>query len=245
MVSDDALDAFRVFAHVARELAEQDGLGQTTERLMKLATQLTGCRVAAVWQLSPRGETVLKGATDQSLAQELDRIIAGVKEGIVHHALTHRATVHTPDVQDETRWPRYVAALLHKHLPIRSAIAYSLQLGEQQFGALALYSDRPHFFDDKLITIGGVLADHAAIALEAATLAQHNHHLKQALESNRRVGTAIGILMALNQLTEQQAFDTMRVASQHLHVKLRDVAEQIILTGATPTWTARPPLGSR
>lgn len=90
----DPLEGSRLFAHVARDLAEQHGLDRTIQRLLELATQLTGCDIAAIWQLSPAGHTTLQGASDHTVAHALDPIITGVDEGLVHHALTRRATVH-------------------------------------------------------------------------------------------------------------------------------------------------------
>lgn len=59
-------------------------------------------------------------------------------------------------------------------------------------------------------------------------------NLQNALASNRRIGAAIGILMNSFRLTEQQAFDRLRTASQHAHRKLHDVAEDVLLTGELP-----------
>jgi AmiR/NasT family two-component response regulator len=47
--------------------------------------------------------------------------------------------------------------------------------------------------------------------------------------------------MALHQITEDQAFAMMRTASQHEHVKPRDLAEEVILTGALPDRPGRRP----
>ncbi|NEK96377.1 ANTAR domain-containing protein [Modestobacter muralis] len=42
---------------------------------------------------------------------------------------------------------------------------------------------------------------------------------------------AMGILMERHRITEEQAFDRLRVLSQRRNVKLRDVAERVIYTG--------------
>jgi AmiR/NasT family two-component response regulator len=39
--------------------------------------------------------------------------------------------------------------------------------------------------------------------------------------------------------TEEHAFDLLRTASQRQHHKLRDVAEEVILTGALPELPVR------
>ena len=54
---------------------------------------------------------------------------------------------------------------------------------------------------------------------------------------------AIGVLISLYKISEQQAFDLLRIASQNKHVKLHDVAEDVILTGAaqeSPSAPRRP-----
>jgi hypothetical protein len=60
-------------------------------------------------------------------------------------------------------------------------------------------------------------------------------HLHVALTSNRRIGMAMGTLMARHGCTENDAFDRLRSVSQHLHRKLRDVAEYVVLAGELPT----------
>ena len=149
--------------------------------------------------------------------------------------------VRIQDTETETRWPRYLAAIASSGLTVRSAVGYPLLLAERKLGALLLYSPKPSFFADELVHIGSVLADHATIALDAATSADKAHHLSLALQSNRRIGIAVGILMALHQLDDQQAFDLLRVASQYRHQKLRQVAEEVILTGVVPNWPLRQP----
>lgn len=57
-------------------------------------------------------------------------------------------------------------------------------------------------------------------------------NLQIALKSARVIGAAIGIIMASMKLTEEDAFAALRSASQHTNVKLRDVAADVVLTGA-------------
>ena len=59
-------------------------------------------------------------------------------------------------------------------------------------------------------------------------------NLQVALASNRRIGTAIGILMAHRRITDSAAFELLRDASQRGHRKLRDIADDVVLTGTLP-----------
>jgi ANTAR domain len=51
---------------------------------------------------------------------------------------------------------------------------------------------------------------------------------------SREIGTAMGVLMARNQMTQEEAFEALRGASQHLNRKLRDVAAEVVDTGVLP-----------
>ncbi|MEO6503404.1 MAG: ANTAR domain-containing protein [Jatrophihabitantaceae bacterium] len=67
----------------------------------------------------------------------------------------------------------------------------------------------------------------AALAVERDKAA----NLQVALTSNREIGLAIGILMSTYKVTREQGFDLLRMASQHTHRKLREVAAGVCDTG--------------
>lgn len=59
-------------------------------------------------------------------------------------------------------------------------------------------------------------------------------NLESALVSARRIGAAIGVLMASQRVTDDQAFRLLVRASQSRNRKLRDIAEDVVLTGILP-----------
>ncbi len=59
-------------------------------------------------------------------------------------------------------------------------------------------------------------------------------NLERALASNRQIGAAMGILMTRLRVTAEQAFDLLRKESQNRHRKLRDIAEEVMMTGELP-----------
>jgi AmiR/NasT family two-component response regulator len=88
-----------------------------------------------------------------------------------------------------------------------------------------------------------ILASLASLALSVA----HSHEDEErraaafhsALASREVVGEALGILMERERITAVQAFDVLRRASQHLNIKLRDVAQNLIDSRESPV-TANP-----
>jgi chromosome segregation ATPase len=69
------------------------------------------------------------------------------------------------------------------------------------------------------------------LAEQLAAAKERIANLERALETNRHIAMAIGILMARGAMTEDQAFERLRQLSQRRHVKLRDVAEEVVYTG--------------
>jgi len=59
-------------------------------------------------------------------------------------------------------------------------------------------------------------------------------NLEAALGTSRNIGTAVGILMAQRKVPSDRAFDALAAASQASQRKLREVADEVILTGTLP-----------
>ena len=60
-------------------------------------------------------------------------------------------------------------------------------------------------------------------------------NLRVALSSNRRIGTALGILMYRFKIGNDESFTLLRETSQRLNRKLGDIADEVVLTGELPT----------
>ena len=67
----------------------------------------------------------------------------------------------------------------------------------------------------------------------------HRRTLRQALQTNRTIGTAVGIVMAGYQLDQQRAFQVLVRTSQQNNRKLQDVpAAEVVRTGSLPVATS-------
>jgi hypothetical protein len=100
---------------------------------------------------------------------------------------------------------------------------------------LNAYSHQPGAFDEPSEAIGLLMATHGALALSHASAQQKARNLERALKTSREIGIAIGVLMAQHKVARGQAFDLLRIASQHTHRKLAEIAAQVAETGALPT----------
>jgi AmiR/NasT family two-component response regulator len=55
--------------------------------------------------------------------------------------------------------------------------------------------------------------------------------LQLALKSRDVIGHAMGILMERHRISDKEAFQRLSAASQNLNIRLKEVADQIVLTG--------------
>jgi hypothetical protein len=84
--------------------------------------------------------------------------------------------------------------------------------------------------------------DESGFSDRSAALAEARHrieNLEAALQSNRRIGVAIGILMSRHGVSESDAFTLLGQASQATNRKLRDLAEEVIYEGDLPQYATR------
>ena len=89
-----------------------------------------------------------------------------------------------------------------------------------------------------------ILASLASLALSAAQTHEDEErratNLHGALATREVIGQAQGILIERERITADQAFDILRRASQHLNLKLGEVAQNLVDTGMRPD-TGPPP----
>ena len=143
------------------------------------------------------------------------------------------------DLAVDTRWPIFGRRAADEH-GVRSMVSYRIYLEQDPLvAALNLYADTVDAFADDDIGLGLLLATHGASVLAAAGARSRAGHLSEAVLSNRRIGMAMGIVMSQHKVTEDQAWDLLRITSQDTHRKIRDIAEDVIDTGALPDASAK------
>jgi GAF domain-containing protein len=205
--------------------------------LVALAPQLSGPPLSC--SITVRGEHQPYTVTSSDdLAIEVDEVQYTQHEGPCLQALWDGAVIYVQDMRGESRWPNYVERAVT--VGVRCSLSLPLQVGEQAIGALNLYSRQPDAFDERLRQNLTVFAGQAAAALtmvlRQARQDQIRDQLEQALASRTTIDQAIGVLMAEQRCTADEAFDLLRSHSQNSNRKIRDIAADLIqgITGTPP-----------
>jgi len=224
------------FAEIARALYEADNFDDVLTRIAEAAVAtILGCGLASITVRENRDLFRTVASTHHN-ATKSDEAQYRAKEGPCLDAVDE-ALVHAKEFPDE-RWPRLGSS--PKDLGVNSVASYRLaatrSIQEDPFaGSLNAYGSVLDAFDEEALEIGLILAAHASVAVRAVgereSLEILGRQLHEALSSRDVIGQAKGILMERLHLTPEDAFDTLRRASQRLNVKLREVAESLSHTG--------------
>ncbi|HET7476697.1 MAG TPA: ANTAR domain-containing protein [Dermatophilaceae bacterium] len=94
---------------------------------------------------------------------------------------------------------------------------------------------------DSALTLAQLRRANLVGEIDTHALAEQISQLTSALDTNRGIGIAMGILMASRGITAEDAFDLLRVGSEHTGRGLRDLADQVCLTGALPSSSLADP----
>lgn len=217
------------FAALARALQAEDTVQQTLTAVCQLAVHaIRGAEYAAITVVRA-GRRFGTLAASLDIPPIVDRIQYETGQGPCVDAIHSQQTVAW-DNRTVGRWPEFTSRM-STATSVRSMVSYALFAQDSTLGALSLYSTRADAFGDRNRLIGAVFAAHASIAMRVALDHDQVANLQQALETSRRIGAAVGILMCRHTITEDEAFQRVRSVSQNTNRKVRDVADEIVLTG--------------
>lgn len=221
-----AADPATVFAALAEIIYQGSEPREVYAAICVAATLIvSGCDHASLI-VQQNGRYVTVGASDR-IAQRIDDLERAVGDGPCLDAIEEETPQVETDLTRPTLWPDLAARLIAE-TPVRGAMGFRILVDRQKTGALDLFSDTPNRFDTQSAGQAIVLASFASVAINAMAKGEDVDTLRRGLLSNREIGKAVGMLMLLHGVSEDEAFDVLRRSSQDLNIKLADVARRVI-----------------
>jgi GAF domain-containing protein len=218
LLSTQSIESF------VQELAEQAG---------RLIAGSLSCGITL--RRGTQTETV---ACSDEMAGRVNALQYRLGEGPCLAALASGTLVRSDDLAADDRWPRFAPQAAA--LGIRSVLSLPLIAQEQVIGALNLYARRRSAFGEAETAEAGKFAENAAGALalgqRLVSYAALTDQLRESLASRAVIDQAVGIIMGRERCSQDKAFAALRAASQNRNVKLRALAQEIVVSVA-----GRPP----
>jgi transcriptional regulator with GAF, ATPase, and Fis domain len=227
-----AADPATVFSALAEIIYQGSESSQIYAAICVAATLVvTGCDHASLL-VHRDGRYVTVGASD-GIAQHVDDMERLAGDGPCVDAIEEEAPQIETDLTMPNQWPQLAKRMIAE-TPVRGAMGFRILVDKRKTGALNLFSDTAGIFNTESAGQAIVLASFASVAINAVAQGEDVSTLRRGLLSNREIGKAVGMLMMLHGVDEQNAFDILRRYSQDLNIKLADVARSVIESRGKP-----------
>lgn len=214
---------------LSRFFVGETTLAQVLEQVEELGCKAVEADMAGVTLLDEDGRASTAVFTDPT-APEIDAAQYRTGKGPCLDAYRHVEVYVISDTREEVRWPEF-SRVAAGH-GVQSTMSLPLVAGNRGIGALNFYSSQPRFFGPDQVQSASIFAEHASVAIAngqaywgAFELSQQ---LNEAMASRATIEQAKGVLMAAQGGSPDEAFDTLRRASQRSNRKVRDLAGEIV-----------------
>jgi len=214
----------------ARDVAEGEGEKERLSLGVGLFVELVeGCDHAGVTRVGRGGAETVAASSDK--ARLCDQLQYDLDEGPCLDTVRSHQTVVSNDIATDPRWPRWGPAVAERY-GVGSMLSLLLYTHGDAFGAINLYSDRPHAYRSEDLIVAQSLAAHLAVAVAGG---REIDQRAIAMVNRTVIGQAEGILMERLKVTADGAFALLRRASVESNNRLIRVAEELTRTGKWST----------
>ncbi|MDN4609528.1 GAF and ANTAR domain-containing protein [Arthrobacter burdickii] len=174
-------------------------------------------------------------ASSSERAQQMDEIQYRFDDGPCLTAARQEHEVYVPDVEGLPADSKYRQAM--EAQGVRSVLAVPIILPEDTYSALNLYSNQQGAFGiparKYVHRFAAEAAKSLSIASRLASLVDAGIDLRAAMANRTTIDTAIGIVMAQNRCSQDEALAILMSAASARNIKLRDLAHDLITSIAT------------
>jgi GAF domain-containing protein len=186
-----------------------------------------GCDHASL-MLRRNGRIQTVGASDET-ARMVDELETKLGEGPCLDAIDESEPDQhlCADLTSGSKWPT-LAQMILDNTEIKGMAGFRIRQDGQKVGALNVFSNTPGALTNHSLDQAIMLTAFASVTLAALDRGEEATTLRRGLESNREIGKAIGLLMAMHDIDDDQAFQMLSKVSQEMNIKLAQVASQVI-----------------
>jgi hypothetical protein len=216
------------FQAMAEVLYTGESYDSVHQSLCTAAVELVdGCDHASL-MLRRNGRTFTAAASDQT-ARDIDTLETELGEGPCIDAIDDdEPDEHIcPDLTADCKWPG-LAERIMAGTDVRGMAGFRIRQEGQKVGALNVFSNEAGALTGNSLDQALMLAAFASVTLAALDRGEEATTLRRGLESNREIGKAVGLLMAMHKIDDERAFEMLAKVSQEMNIKVAEVANQVI-----------------
>ncbi|MCK5580757.1 MAG: GAF domain-containing protein [Candidatus Omnitrophica bacterium] len=218
---------FDSLVKVSQSITSQDYLDEILNLIVVVTAKMLDSKICSIMLLDQQKKDELVITATQSLSESYKKKPnVKVKASILGKVVRFRKPIVVEDVRNEQD---YFYRDLAVQEGLASMVAVPMMVKNQVIGVINVYTQEPYDFSDEEINVLQMVANQAAIAVENTHLVEEALKSKEALETRKLVERAKGILMQMNNLSEQAAYRMIHKKSMDACKPMKVIAESIIL----------------
>ena len=221
----ELLDTFKAMAEI---VYSGESYESVYEAVATSAVALVdGCDHASL--MIRRGGKVQTVAASDDVAVHIDDLEKELGEGPCLDAMDDSEPDQhfSPDLTEGCSWPELAKRIIAE-TSVRGMAGFRLRQSGQKVGALNVFSDTPGALTKHSLEQAIMLTAFASVTFAALERGEEATTLRRGLESNREIGKAVGLLMAMHNIDDDRAFEMLAKVSQEMNVKVAEVAAQVV-----------------
>ena len=217
---------FDSLAKVSKSIISENYLDEILNLIVVVTAEMLNSKICSIMLLDEKnGELAIKAT--QSLSEEYKKKPnIKVNNSLSGEVITTREPMSVYDVRQE---PKYAYRNLAVKEDLTSMLSVPMIVKDKAIGIINVYTKTPHVFFQDEIDVLQMIANQAAVAVENTKLMEEALKAKGALETRKVIERAKGILMRMNNLSEEAAHRLIHKKSMDSCRSMKEIAESIIL----------------
>ncbi|MFA5261209.1 MAG: GAF and ANTAR domain-containing protein [Candidatus Omnitrophota bacterium] len=218
---------FDSLVKVSQSITSENYLDEILNLIVVVTAEMLNSKICSILLLDDKKQKELVIKATQSLSEEYKRKPnLKVDRSLLGEVIKGKKPLMFQDVRQEQKY-------FYRDLAVKenltSMIAVPMIVKDTVIGVINVYTKEPHVFTDEETKVLQMVANQAAVAVENTKLMQESLKAREALETRKLVERAKGILMRLNNLSEQSAYRLIHKKSMDTCRSMKEIAESVIL----------------
>ncbi len=217
---------FDSLVKVSQSITSEDYLDEILSLIVVVTAEMLNSKICSIMLLDEKGEELAIKATQSLSVDYRKKPNVKVDASLSGEVVKTKKPMAVYDVREEKRY-------FYRDLAIKegltSMLAVPMIVKEKAVGIINVYTQKPHRFAEDEINVLQMVANQAAVAVQNTKLMEEALKAKESLETRKVVERAKGILMRMNNLSEEAAYKVIHRKSMDSSRSMKEIAESIIL----------------
>ena len=194
---------FDSLVKVSQTITSEHYLDEILNLIVLVTSEMLNSKICSILLMDEKKEELVIKAAKSLSEGYVKKGNVKINSSVSGDVLKTKKSVAIYDVRHEPKFSFKEFAVKEE---LTSMLAVPMIVKEKAIGVINVYTKLPHHFTDEEVNVLQMVANQAAVAVENTKLMEEAVKAKEALETRKIIERAKGILMRLNNLSEEAAY---------------------------------------